>query len=223
MIARFGVLTFDSAPRQVTGANGDVLHLTPKAFDLLTLLIEQAPRVVSKAEIHQCLWPDTFVTDTTLVGLVKELRRVLRDDNRVVPIIRTVHRVGYAFCQVERPAQTWHPVTEHWISEGQRRVLLHEGANIIGRDPKSDVWIDLAGVSRRHARVVIGNGKADLEDLGSKNGTMVGAERLTAPRALRDGDAILVGPGRITYRFSESGMSTETTTRSSSRAQPRSR
>ena len=223
MIARFADLTFDSARRQVTAADGDALHLTPKAFDLLTVLIEHAPHVVTKANIHARLWPQVFVADTTLVGLVKELRRVLRDDDRTAPIIRTVHRVGYAFCQVEALSPASPFAAEHWMSDGPRRIVLHQGENIIGRDPKSDVWLDLAGVSRRHARVVICDRRAEIEDLGSKNGTMVENERLTAPSALRDGDSIRVGPGRVTYRFSEAGLSTETAPSSASRGAPRAR
>lgn len=211
MIARFGGFTVDSDRRLVTAAGGDGLHVTPKAFDLLKLLIEQAPHVVTKVAIHERLWPGVFVTDTTLVGLVKELRRVLRDDDRSSPLIRTVHRVGYAFRAVDIAAQRERFVTEHWINDGQRRILLHEGENIIGRDPKSDVWLDMAGVSRKHARVFICNGRAEIEDLGSKNGTTVGEERLAAPSALHDGDTVRIGPASITYRVSESGMSTETT------------
>ena len=44
------------------------------------------------------MWPTTFVSDATLVGLIKELRRALDDRDRAAPIIRTVQRVGYAFC-----------------------------------------------------------------------------------------------------------------------------
>ena len=210
MIVRFAGMTFDPARRQVANAAGEALHLTPKAFDLLKLLIEQAPRVVTKIDIHEQLWPRAFVSDTTLVGLVKELRRALHDDDRATPIIRTVHRVGYAFCGLETAPHASRPVTQHWMSDGHRRIPLHEGENTIGRDPKSDVWLDLAGVSRRHARVTIRNGRAEIEDLGSKNGTILGKERLTAVSTLHDGDTIVAGPARLTYRLSESGMSTLT-------------
>ena len=221
MIARLGNLTFDSARRLVTTDNGDVLHLTPKAFDLLRLLIEHAPHVVTKAAIHQRLWPGTFVTDTTLVGVVKELRRVLGDDDRAAPIIRTVHRVGYALRPVEVVTPPERFPTEHWMSDGQGRMLLHEGDNIIGRDPKSDVWLDMAGVSRKHALVSVCSGRAEIEDLGSKNGTTVGSERLTARTSLHDGDTVLIGPAHMTYRVSQSGISTETTPVSSHRGNRR--
>ena len=53
---------------RVISRDGTKVHLTRKAFDLLTLLIEQAPRVVSKEELHQRLWRDTFVTDAITTG-----------------------------------------------------------------------------------------------------------------------------------------------------------
>lgn len=97
MIVRFGTCTFDAHRRQVLRDNGDVIHLTPKAFDLLGLLLESAPSVVRKTEFHERLWPGTFVSDATLAGLVKELRRALEDPPGDVPLIRTSYGVGYAF------------------------------------------------------------------------------------------------------------------------------
>ena len=82
MIARFKGLTYDSARRQVLDTDRQVLHLTPKAFELLSLLIERAPSVVTKAAIHGRLWAGVFVSDATLVGLVKELRRTVGDKIR---------------------------------------------------------------------------------------------------------------------------------------------
>ena len=86
----------DTPRRQLRGAAGP-RHLTPKAFELLTLLVREAPRVLTKQELHERLWPDTHVSDATLVGLVKEVRRALDDRVSDAPLIRTVHRVGYAF------------------------------------------------------------------------------------------------------------------------------
>jgi DNA-binding winged helix-turn-helix (wHTH) protein len=210
VIARFGAVTFDSARRQVMRENGEPLHLTPKAFDLLALLIDEAPRVVHKSEIHEHLWPGIFVTDATLVGLVKELRRALQDRDSGSPLIRTSHGVGYAFCGALEKSRVPRSSQEHWIVGAGVRFPLSEGENLIGRDPASAVWLDVAGVSRRHARIVVHNQRAELEDLGSKNGTMLRDEPTTSRTLLRDGDSIRIGPARITYRLTESGMSTET-------------
>ena len=62
-----------------------------------------------------------------------------------------------------------------------------EGENVIGRDPRSSVWVDASGVSRRHARILVSGDAVTLEDLGSKNGTFVGARAVTdslTPRKL---------------------------------------
>jgi DNA-binding winged helix-turn-helix (wHTH) protein len=205
---RFGSFCLDLPRRQlVRGAEG--VHLTPKAFDLLAFLIGVAPRVVTKTELHERLWPGTFVSDATLVSLVKELRRALEDRDPHSPIIRTVHRVGYAFCSHIEIAPAPAPRISHWLVVQGRRVVLQPGETVIGRDPLSTVCLDSAGVSRRHARIVIEEATALLEDLGSKNGTMLGDARVSQA-VLQDGDRIHLGPMLLVYRASLSGMSTET-------------
>ena len=97
MIVRFRGWTFDSGRRQVVDDGGQVVHLTPKAFDLLAVLLERAPEVVRKADLHEQVWPGTFVSDATLVGVIKELRRAFGDRDQSAPLIRTSYGIGYAF------------------------------------------------------------------------------------------------------------------------------
>ena len=207
--ARFGPFTIDAARRQL--ARGTVtIHLTPKAFDLLLVLVREAPRVVSKGELHKTLWPDSFVTDASIAELVKEIRRALADADRAAPIIRTAHRIGYAlgFDVDDVPARP--AMTLHWLIFRNRRVGLHEGENVIGRDPEAQVWLDEAGVSRRHARITVAGNEVQLEDLGSKNGTYVKGARLTTPCRLADGDQIRLGSVVVTFRVPPPAGSTET-------------
>jgi DNA-binding winged helix-turn-helix (wHTH) protein len=212
VIARFGQFSLDSDRRQIA-REGREIHLTPKAFDLLVLLAGQAGRVVRKPELHERLWPGTFVSDATLVSLVKELRRALDDRDLRAPIIRTAHGVGYAFAvPIERPTAQPSGVSR-WVVAAGRRIPLQEGENLIGRDPRSTICLDVAGVSRRHARIVVADGDVLLEDLGSKNGTSVGEEPLSGPTALRDGDRVDIGPIVIIYHASATGISTETVSR----------
>jgi DNA-binding winged helix-turn-helix (wHTH) protein len=212
-MARFGSFEFDAARRQLS-RDGSEVHLTPKAFDLLNVLLEAAPRVVPKGELHRRLWPTTFVSDATLVGLIKELRRALADRDPSAPLIRTAPRVGYAFCGAVTvsptvpPVQT--PLVWHWILVGERRIPLCEGENAIGRDPKAAVWLDFAYVSRRHARIVVSDARAVLEDVGSKNGTAVGSEPLTGARELRNGDRLRFGRIDAVFCSSASGLPTVT-------------
>ena len=206
---RFGAFVFDADTRQLNCAGSDV-HLTPKAFDLLGVLLDAAPRVMPKAELHQRLWPKSFVSDATLVGLVKELRRALDDSDREDPIIRTVPRIGYAFSRTTSTAVARADGVRSWIVVGDQRLALREGENTIGRDPLSSVWIDVASVSRHHARIVCSGLRVVIEDVGSKNGTTVGEEGLRAARELRDGDKITFGRVGAIFCVSESGMPTVT-------------
>jgi len=192
--------------------DGVPLRLTPKAFDLFQLLVTEAPRVVSKRELHERLWPGTFVSDSNLTGLVKELRRVLEDDDPDAPVIRTVHRVGYA-CGLDVAAERPEPGTRHWLVLDGRRFVLQHRENIVGRDPASDVWVDVPGISRRHARITIDGSAVLLEDLGSKNGTTVGDSPVEETVSLRDGDRVRFGSVAGVYRTSSAGMSTETHSR----------
>ena len=70
------------------------------------------------------------------------------------------------------------------------------------------IEVEAPTISRRHARIIIGD-SVTLEDLESKNGTWLGDERLTAPRALADGDIVRLGSARFTFRLVRQPRSTE--------------
>ena len=210
-MARFGSFELDSVRHRLLRGGEEEVHLTPKAFDLLALLVEAAPRVVPKSELHGCLWPNGAVSDATLAGLVKELRRALAGHDPRLSFIRTVHRVGYAFdVPVVAREQRIRPNAARWLAAKDRALPLAEGENLIGRDPRSKVWLDYSTVSRRHARIVVGPGGALLEDLGSKNGTSVDGAGLAGPASLRDGNRVGFGQLFVTYRESSAGLPTVT-------------
>src|SRR5262245_61135783 len=92
---RFGDYLLRADTRQLL--RGDVaVHLTPKAFELLHTLVANAPRAVSKDELHNRLWPKTFVSAGNLALLIAEVRSALHDDAHAPQFIRTVHGFGYA-------------------------------------------------------------------------------------------------------------------------------
>ena len=210
MSVRFGAFAFHADRRQVL-RDGTAVHLTPKAFDLLGLLIERAPAVVSKAEIHERLWPDMFISEATLAGLVKELRRALSDD-RAGALIRTAHRVGFAFTGStdDQAPTSIAPAVTHWLVLGTQRIELRHGVNVIGRDPDAAVWLDVPGVSRRHAQIVLENAAATLEDLGSKNGTLLGDRPVRGRVELHNAHRIQVASELLVYHVSGRGVSTAT-------------
>jgi DNA-binding winged helix-turn-helix (wHTH) protein len=214
MRLRFGDCLFDSDTREVFRA-GKPVHVSPKAFALLSALIERRPKAISKDELHALLWPDTFVSDANLPNLVAELRESLGDDAHDSRMIRTVPRFGYSFradTVGEAPAHGTpaYGTPAYRLIWGDREIALRPGENVIGRDDAATLWIDDSLVSRRHARIVIDESGAVLEDLGSKNGTLLNGRRISSPAKLADEDLITVGPAAIIFRVFRQTASTAT-------------
>jgi DNA-binding winged helix-turn-helix (wHTH) protein len=213
---RFGPFTLDLDTRQLT-QSGCEIHLTPKAFDLLAALAVDRPKVLSKAELQERLWPRTFVAEANLSNLVAEIREALGDQARSPVFVRTAHGFGYAFCgdattlPTLREAGSDRPLC--WLEWGQRRFPLSVGEHVIGRDPDVGVRLDASTVSRRHARLVVTDEGTVLEDFGSKNGTFRGSERVTSPIRLADGDTIGIGSLQVTFHTRARMMSTDTQVR----------
>jgi DNA-binding winged helix-turn-helix (wHTH) protein len=212
---QFGEFTLEVGTRQLLEA-GRATHLSPKAFDLLHVLLDRRPQVVAKKELNDRLWPDTFVSDVNLAALVAELRRALRDDAARPRFIRTVHRHGYAFSgpatvQPLGAAAEAEAFSTHWVVWDGGQVRLATGDNILGRGRRVTVWLDSPSISRRHARIVVTGTDAAVEDLGSRNGTYVQGVKVTTPTRLSDGDEIRLGSVMLTYRLN-SGQETTIST-----------
>lgn len=198
----FGPFSLDADRHQLLEAGHEV-HLSPKAYELLKLLLGERPRALSKTELHERLWPGTFVSDATLASVVAEIRTALGDTGRDGRYIRTVHAYGYAFAAEAsddvgtdarpEPSRTW-------LDGGDFRFNLRDGDNIVGREADADVCLDAATISRHHARIAIGGGGATIDDLGSKNGTWVNGVQVTTAVSLEDGDEIRFGAVVMRFR-----------------------
>jgi DNA-binding winged helix-turn-helix (wHTH) protein len=202
---RFPPFTIDSETRQLSRDDHDV-HVSPKAFDLLCLLIEHRPKVVEKSVLHTRIWPDTFVMDANLNVLIGEVRKAIDDDVRQPRFIRTAHGVGYAFCG--EAIEDFEPRIEArpvlcWLTWKGTTFPLADGDNVIGRGPRCAVWLDVDGVSRRHANIHIDQARrhVTLADLGSTNGTFVRRTRVTSPVTLQDDDLITIGSVDLRLRL----------------------
>lgn len=205
MRLRFGAYTLDSTQR-VLLRDSETVPLSPKSFTLLEALAQHSPVALSKDEIHRILWPDAFVEEGSLHNLVSEIRRALGGVDR--KLIRTVPRFGYALSiEVQRDEARPSPFC---FVLGDRVLRLRAGENILGRDSGVDIPVELPGVSRRHARVIAGGDSAQIEDLGSKNGTFVGRKRVVEPTPLRDGDRVLLGRTLLIFRIDRRRITTVT-------------
>jgi len=214
MGVRFGECVLDSDSRQLS-VGGKAVHLSPKAFQFLEMLLECRPKALSKSEIHERLWPGTFVSEGTLTSLLVEVRSAIGDSARDPHFVRTVHRFGYAFSgTAEELRGSASPAGGQKLSYrliwGTREIALGPGENLFGRDKAAVVWIDDVLVSRRHARIVIDETGAVLEDLDSKNGTYLRGKRIEAPTRLADEDQVRIGPASMIFRVFEQTASTVT-------------
>jgi DNA-binding winged helix-turn-helix (wHTH) protein len=210
MQVTFGGYCLDLGTRQLLHGKTEV-RLSPKAFDLLHVLVDNRTRAVSKAELHDRLWPATFVTDANLTVLVAELRSALHDRPGAPKFVRTVRRFGYAFCgQISGAVDVSASRRTCWIVWSGGEIALHDGDNIIGRDPGATVRLDLPSVSRRHARIVVSSKGAGVEDLGSKNGTFLRKDRIMGVARLADLDELQVGSVRLTVRILSGDAATQT-------------
>jgi DNA-binding winged helix-turn-helix (wHTH) protein len=210
---RFGDCVLDTEARELRRA-GVRRELSPKGMQFLEVLLEARPRALSKQQIHDRLWPDTFVSDSSLARVASEVREAIGDDARHPLLVRTLHRHGYAFSGTvalvgrddEKPASVCRLL---W---GEKMIALREGENLVGRGTEAAIQLDLGRVSRLHARIVVKSGRAVLEDLNSKNGTFLRGERIAGPSVLRDGDEIGVGTALLLFRAGHGDSTTETGT-----------
>jgi DNA-binding winged helix-turn-helix (wHTH) protein len=208
----FGDCVYDGDVRTLTVA-GEVRHLSPRAFDLLGILLRSRPRALSKRELDRMLWPDTHVSSTSLAQLVTEIRKAIGDEAKSPRWIRTVFGFGYAFAgEVARVPSATSAAPEDgsrwWLVIDGREVPLPDGEAVVGRAAEAAVRIRSGDVSRHHARITVAGEDLAIEDLGSRNGTYVNGEKVTGKTPLQEGDLVVVGGVRLVV----SGSSPEAST-----------
>lgn len=193
MQVRFGSCRLDAESRRFF-REGLEVHLSPKAFELLKLLIEHCLKAIAKADLLERVWPATFVSDASLARVITEIRDAVGDDAQHSRFVRTVHGFGYAFVG---------PVTEVrgaadagvasgarcWLIWGNREVRLDAGETT---GPAGNVT-----VSRRAARRSSWNPVARWRDRARPEAVVDGDNGVVDRRiddALPDGGK---GPARL--------------------------
>jgi DNA-binding winged helix-turn-helix (wHTH) protein len=208
MAYRFGPFLYDSV-RRALSKDGAEIPLTHKSRELLLLFLHNPGRLLTREEIVEKVWADVAVTDDALRFQVAELRKAFGEGGEA--FIQTIRREGYRWETEVAPAadrpvrrvegdSSLPPTPRFRLVLETREVQLLQGENVIGRDPDGALWIDHPSVSRRHARIVIAGGEAELEDLDSKNGTFLAGKRLAKKTALADGDEVRIGPETMVFR-----------------------
>ena len=205
MQVQFGEFTFDTRsgclrrhdePRQLPGPASEVLRV----------LLEQRPDLVTKEELLRRVWRGAAIEDANLTVAIADLRVALDDNAQQPRFVRTYHRRGYAFVadavEINTTGADRHGVASVFVLEwNDRRLVLCEGENIVGRNPvRASVCVDDPRVSGRHARIFVSGDVATIEDLGSTNHTFVGGARITSPHRLIAGNVIRLGGPNVTFR-----------------------
>jgi DNA-binding winged helix-turn-helix (wHTH) protein/tetratricopeptide (TPR) repeat protein len=128
---RFGPYRLDRAAYRLV--DGDrAIELSPKAIDLLLLLVERAGSLVTKDDILKVVWPDVAVTDNALTQVVSDLRHALGDSSSAPRYLETVPRRGYRFiAPVETVAQP-PPGPAPGAAAGQKTIAVLDFTNVVG-------------------------------------------------------------------------------------------
>ncbi len=192
--------------------NKTAVALEPKVIALLSYLVANHGRLISRRELLDSIWPDAHVTDASLSQAMAALREALDDEPRDPRYIATVPRRGYKFIAevVEEKVPRAAKDAVYHLIYGLQDFILAPGENIIGRAGDAAVRIRSDEVSRHHARIVVSSSGVTIEDLGSMNGTLVRGERIERPCDLRDGDEIVIGGLPLSFQISRATRSTAT-------------
>ena len=119
---RFKSFTLKPVERQLL--NGDQrISLTPKAFDVLTHLLFNAGHLVTKEELMETVWADSFVEEANLARLIHTIRKALNEDENGNKFIETVPTKGYRFvADVERILITPREKGDIFASDGSEEI-----------------------------------------------------------------------------------------------------
>lgn len=95
-LVRFDDFELDLETRSLSRA-GQPIPLSPRTFDVLAYLAQHAQRLVTRDELLNALWPDSFVDESNLSQHIFLLRRALNESRENARIIRTLPGRGYEF------------------------------------------------------------------------------------------------------------------------------
>jgi DNA-binding winged helix-turn-helix (wHTH) protein len=121
MSYRFGNFRLEAAERRLL-CDGTVVPLTPKVFDTLVLLLENAGHLVSKEELLGKIWPGMVVEEANLTKNMWAIRKALAAVSEGPTYIETVPKVGYRWIG---PAERVEPATDAEPSGHARQAPLH--------------------------------------------------------------------------------------------------
>lgn len=116
------------------------LELTPKAFELLTLFVENHGRLLKKEEIMENIWADSFVEESNLTFNIGQLRKILGDDAQQPIFIKTVRQHGYRFIATVNEIDSPQLIEKELLNPNEGisdKILSPEAKSFSKPNPKS--------------------------------------------------------------------------------------
>jgi DNA-binding winged helix-turn-helix (wHTH) protein/predicted ATPase len=164
------------------------IRLRPKAFAVLTHLLGHSGKLVTKQELLDVVWPETFVSEAVLKVTIRQLRQALDDDPKCPRFIETSHRRGYRFIGEVGDGGQMLAKDQSTGNEGPSAPAPfygHQPCNVVGRDEALALmrsWRDKMLAGERQIVFVTGEagiGKSALVDtfarsIGSNRGIRIG-------------------------------------------------
>lgn len=159
----FGPFRLDAAKHRLL-RDGEPVHLSPKSAKALTVLVQNAGKLLEREALMQALWADTFVEDANLTVAISHLRKALGQHGETEEYIETIPRVGYRFVAevreayeeprpliIEKHTQSRTVIEEEMLPDFQpvtESVVVRETSSLAGMLP--------VAVNRRFALIAAG-------------------------------------------------------------------
>jgi Tol biopolymer transport system component/DNA-binding winged helix-turn-helix (wHTH) protein len=155
---QFGEFELETA-ELVLRRKGEIVSLTPKAVQVLVLLVRDCGHVVLRKHMLESLWPDAFVEDSNLTVAISTLRKALGESENVHRFIETVAKRGYRFAGSVKSAGNLPPQPEKFGGMQIKR-LTHDGLIM-------DVGISADGRLMAFVPIAAGRQSLWIQDLQS--------------------------------------------------------
>lgn len=143
-IYQFSEFRLETAERRLL-RNGVHIPLAPKVFDTLVVLVENAGRLLSKDELMQKLWPNTFVEEVSLAQNISQLRKALGDTAGNAQMIQTVAKRGYRFAAAVKVVASGQLPSRTGVVQGSDQRIEKEELRARKLESRPSPWKAIAG------------------------------------------------------------------------------